>query len=110
MGGLVLALALISSPAPAAEPTTVVSVAYTYLLPDTSIAPKGSLQLRNLDPAPHNIPALSNGRDGAPLFRSDTIGANEVAGVEGVEKLAPGVYDYTCSLHPQMLGTLTVED
>ena len=93
---------------PAAEPVRVVSAGFTFVLPETEIARGTPVELANVDPAPHNITSVVTGRSGSPLFWSDTIGAGEVTGVVGVDRLGPGVYDYVCTLHPSMLGTLFV--
>lgn len=99
---------LVPSPSSAAEPTRVVSVGFTYVLPDTEVPQGTALELLNLDVAPHNITSLVTGRNGSPLFSSDTVSVAGQALVKGVERLRPGVYDYTCTVHPSMLGSLVV--
>ena len=42
------------------------------------------------------------------LFKSETIQGGKSAAVKGVEFLTPGDYDFHCSVHPFMHGTLTV--
>jgi plastocyanin len=103
------AASLVGVPAaPAAEPVRIVSVGFAYLLPETELARGTAVELVNLDPAPHNITALVTGRNGSPLFTSSTVGAAETTKVKGIERLGPGVYDYTCTLHPQMLGSFYI--
>lgn len=99
--------------APAARPAPlddqILSAAFTYVPAELTI-PKGTpVEYTNLDVAPHNVIALRNGRDGKPAFASETIGAGTTVVVKGVDKLEPGVYDFTCTLHPEMLGTIYVE-
>ena len=42
------------------------------------------------------------------LFASETVGAGSEVPVTGADSLAAGTYDYICSVHPYMTGTLTV--
>ena len=44
----------------------------------------------------------------AGLFGTPLIGLGESATVAGVEALAPGEYEFYCSLHANMRGTITV--
>jgi len=105
------ALALMSAPAaPAFEhPTEVTSLNYTFLPPDVTIHQGGRLVYRNVDIALHNVTSLAAGKNG-PLFTSDTIAAGQTTEVLGVHDLEPGVYDYTCTLHTFMTGSVTVTD
>jgi plastocyanin len=106
---LAVSTALLTAPAvTAAEPALVVSAGFSYVLPETKVPRGTDVELLNLDPAPHNVTSLATARNGSPLFRSDTVGAAGRTAVEGVERLAPGVYDYTCTVHPSMLGTFVV--
>jgi hypothetical protein len=72
------------------------------------VAQGEQLTLRNLDADVHDVVARDLGPDGQPLFRS----APGVLGAEtpilGVENLAPGAYEFYCSLHPERTGTLFV--
>jgi len=87
----------------------VVSAAFQFVPGETTLVKGEVLEFTNLDPAPHNLIALRNGPDGKPWFRTDTISAGRTVPVKGIEKLPPGVYDYTCTVHPKMLGTVFVE-
>lgn len=44
-----------------------------------------------------------------PLFRSESIPAGGTGPVMGVEGLKPGSYQFFCSLHTSMTGTLMVQ-
>jgi plastocyanin len=105
------ALALLTAPAtPAFEhPAEVTSVNYTYLPPDLTLRHGQRLAYRNIDIALHNVTSLATAK-GGPLFTSDTIAAGEVTEVTGVHDLEPGVYDYTCTLHTFMTGSITIAD
>ena len=54
---------------------------------------------KNLDEEPHTVASV----DGK--FRSGAIDQNEEFRFTFA---APGTYRYTCSIHPQMMGTVTV--
>ena len=49
------------------------------------------------------------GCDRYPKFSSALVDHGYVSKVEGVEKLPPGQYPFTCQMHQQMRGTLVVE-
>jgi plastocyanin len=49
------------------------------------------------------------GCDRYPLFSSALTDHGYVHNVEGVDKLPPGQYPFTCQIHSQMAGTLVVE-
>lgn len=95
----------------------VVSARFLYVPGDASVLPTppliiaagDSLEHTNLDAELHNLASFDVGPDGQPLFRSELIGAGETASVP-VEDVPPGIYDFTCSIHPFMLGTLRVEE
>lgn len=67
---------------------------------DVSIAAGGSVSWKNLDGEPHTV----TGVDGA--FRSGALDQNESFTFR-FDK--PGVYQYLCSIHPKMRGTVTVK-
>ncbi|HVM12453.1 MAG TPA: plastocyanin/azurin family copper-binding protein, partial [Actinomycetota bacterium] len=86
-----------------------------YVPGDSSLAPLppqvifegDSLRHTNQDQDLHDLMALDNGPDGKPWFQSKLIGPGETDMVP-VEGLKPGVYSYTCSIHPFMGGRLEV--
>ena len=87
----------------------IVTVGSKFIPDETTIAQDEPLEYTNLEPTPHNVIALRLGRDGKPVFRTATIGAGTTVIIKGLDKLEPGVYDYTCTLHPSMLGTIYLE-
>ena len=58
--------------------------------------------------APHNVYSRSAGPDGGPLFFSTLVQAGETRAVRGTEYLSAGSYDFVCTLHNGMNGTLEV--
>jgi hypothetical protein len=50
------------------------------------------------------------GCDRQPRFSSALVDHGYVHNVEGVDKLEPGRYPFTCQVHSQMRGTLVVEE
>lgn len=54
--------------------------------------------------APHNVTSTVRGPDGAPLFRSRTIGAGSTSPVAGTQYLAGGTYPFYCTLHGLSMG------
>lgn len=73
-------------------------------------APAGQafqLAFDNADPGvEHNVAIADAGGD--PVFTGELVRGPATVTYD-VPALEPGVYDFTCSVHPQMQGTLTVE-
>jgi plastocyanin len=66
------------------------------------------LTFQNLDVADHDVTATKRGADGKVLFGTPLIGTGEEAFVEGSQFLTTGDYDFVCSIHANMQGTLHV--
>jgi plastocyanin len=107
LAAIVVVLALPASASAAqvvAGPTPV-----SYQNPNVTIDQGEQLSFLNLDlTAPHDVTALDPGPGGTALFRSETVGALAQVPVVGADKLDPGSYDFVCSVHSFMTGTLTV--
>ena len=58
--------------------------------------------------APHNVYSDATGRDGGPLFFSTLVQPGQTRPVRGTEYLAAGSYEFVCTLHNGMTGTLEV--
>jgi glucose/arabinose dehydrogenase/plastocyanin len=92
-----------------AADSQVVTAAFTFVPPEIVVAPGDTLTHTNVDVAPHNVVATTNGPDGSPLFSGATIAAGERAAVHGVADLAPGSYPFVCTIHPTLMrGTVRV--
>jgi endoglycosylceramidase len=101
-----------SAPARAAANNVVVAeTVWKFDASSYAIARGQPLTFDNQDqasPGPHNVTATANGPDGKPLFASKTIPKDQQAPVEGAQALAPGEYDFICTVHPFMQATLKV--
>jgi plastocyanin len=76
---------------------------------DVLMAPGQTVDFENLEAAPHNLISRLAGPDGGPLFEAKTfVGPDVTKAVEGVQYLSAGTYDFHCSLHENMIGTLKV--
>lgn len=128
---LLAAIALLAVPFPAhAQATITVPLADNlgYLPADLVVSADAPVTLVNLDPvsspdgAPHDIRSVRTratkdrpwcvnfpGRQACPLLWTPLILALETAEVRGIGDLTPGVaYEYYCSYHSLMRGTITV--
>lgn len=107
---LLIALAFTGSPTTAGPlDHRIVAVGNAYVPDEITVVRGERLEFTNVDVAPHDVTALRNGPDGRPAFATKTIGAGQTVVIERLEKIPPGVYDFTCTLHPRMLGTLFLE-
>ena len=66
-----------------------------------TVAPAATVEVQNTDTAPHNVTA----DDGS--FATDNIAQNQTTTFVAPTK--PGRYAYSCTLHPEMTGTLIVQ-
>ena len=113
--GVVLVAGLLAAATAAPSPAgpldqRVVALGFTYLPDEVTVVQGEVLEFTNLDVAFHDVVALRNGADGKPAFATDLLSTGETSVIEDLEKLPAGVYDFTCTLHPSMLGTLFLEE
>ncbi len=87
----------------------IAALATSYQPDEVTIVQGDVLEFTNLDSARHDVVALRKGPDGQPAFATEIIGAGQTVIIEGLEEIPAGVYDFICTLHPRMLGTLFLE-
>jgi plastocyanin len=56
----------------------------------------------------HDVTSQDNGPDGNKLFESETIVSGKNSPVAGTQYLSPGTYQFFCSIHPEMVASVTV--
>jgi plastocyanin len=66
-----------------------------------TVAPGAKVEVVNTDAAPHNVTAADGSFETPDLQQDDTA--------TFTAPTAPGRYEFTCTLHPEMTGTLVVE-
>ena len=98
MAGLV-ATAL-SSGAALAQNATVKIKSFMFMPMAVTIHAGETVTWTNMDEEPHTVTSNTG------LFRSGGI---DGGGTYSFKFAKPGVYKYSCSIHPQMMGTVTVQ-
>jgi plastocyanin len=98
-----VAALLLAAPAAIADEEIVGATPNRYQNPQVTIDQGERLTFRNTDFANHDVTSKQSG-----LFASETIGQGATSFVEGSQYLTTGSYDFFCSIHPQMTGTITV--
>jgi glucose/arabinose dehydrogenase/plastocyanin len=104
---LLLVLAAVPATQGSSAATTITAASNRFLPADFTITEGEQIDFLNADVLPHNVislPARNGGK-----FHSDTITQGKSAPVRGTSTLAPATYDFYCSLHPTMIGKLTVQ-
>ncbi len=94
-----LAATAVSGPARAAE-TEVKIDNFTFSPPKLTVKAGTTVTWRNEDDIPHAVASS------AKLFRSKVMDTDDKYAFTFT---TPGVYEYFCSLHPHMTGTIVVE-
>jgi len=74
-----------------------------FVNPNVTIDQGEKLTFLNPDVAAHDVTSVEEG-----LFASETVSTGTETPVTGADKLPTGTYDFICSVHPYMTGTLTV--
>jgi len=99
---VVLALFALSGTSTAgAEDTATVLVENFMFTPNSLTVPAGTtVTWTTLDGEPHTVSS------DAGLFRSGALDTNDSFAFKFDQ---PGTYHFTCSIHPQMVGTIVVE-
>lgn len=105
LNGLTSATALVATPVVAGPEASLTG----YATPRAVQLTGAQVTLVNADPvAPHDVRSRMLGPDRKPLFKSELAQAGEAVPVVGTENLSPGDYEFYCTLHGLMVGTLTV--
>jgi plastocyanin len=79
-----------------------------YTTTDVTIDQGEKVTFHNGDTVAHDVTATQNTPDGKPLFRSATTDPGKDAPVDGTQYLTTGHYDFICSIHPDMKGSIHV--
>src|SRR3954470_21149640 len=109
LAALVLgALAAVVSVAWASDQTITAAPPNQFATPSVTIDQGDHVTFSNKDAVGHDVTARAKGPDGKALFAAATTGTNASNPVKGTEYLTTGDYDFFCSIHPNMTGTLHV--
>jgi plastocyanin len=96
------------APAHALVPHRIVAYNAGYVPGDLTLVEGDTLTLVNADHlGSHDLTAVDTS-GGVPLFRSAVVGLGQQAPVDGVAALTVGAYEFQCSVHPYMHGSLNV--
>jgi plastocyanin len=98
---------LAAAPAALADQTVYAGFPSMFLTPDVTIAQGEALNFTNFDITGHDVTAKDKA-NGKPIFASNLTGAGGTEPVAGAQALVAGKYEFICSLHVNMVGTLTV--
>ena len=97
---LYAALALAMAAPAFAQDTTIAIKDFKFMMMDATVTPGSTVTWKNLDEEPHTVTSETG------LFKSGGLDTNESFAFK-FEK--PGTYKYRCSIHPQMVGIITVK-
>jgi plastocyanin len=67
-----------------------------------------TVTFHNGDTVTHDVTATQTGSDGKPLFKSAETDGGKTSTVQGTQYLTTGHYDFICSIHPNMKGSIHV--
>jgi plastocyanin len=85
------------------------AVAFKFAPGDIVTLAGEPVTLVNLDAAAHDITSDAPGTVNGHLFNSVVLDQRgQKADVVGVAALEPGMYEFYCSVHPEMRGSITV--
>jgi glucose/arabinose dehydrogenase/plastocyanin/type 1 glutamine amidotransferase len=79
-----------------------------FLTTTVTLAQGSNLTFTNLDVIAHNVASKAITEDGRRLFAAPNV-ATGTSVVEGAEKIKAGKYEFLCTVHPSMTGTLEVQ-
>ena len=109
MKSLAMAVFGVLAFAPAAQAATIYAGPPSQFFTSAVTIDQGeTVAFTNLDAISHDVTASTKGADGKPLFATPLQGPGGTADVAGTQYLTTGAYEFGCSIHPNMRGTLTV--
>jgi plastocyanin len=94
-----LTIALSANSAYAADATIKIK-SFMFMPANVTVSAGSTVTWSNLDEEPHTVTSDTG------LFRSGGI---DGGGSFSFKFVKPGTYKYNCSIHPQMIGTVTVQ-
>jgi plastocyanin len=97
---LLAAALLTAAPASAMDANTIVMKNFDFTPMALTVAAGTTVTWRNMDEEPHTVVSP----DG--LFRSAALDSNETFAFKFTKA---GTFKYVCSIHPRMVGTVTVK-
>ena len=117
--GAALAVPASAEPLPAGVVNVVAppqGSAVGYATPSVLSTAGTSLSFLNLDTTTHDVTSrktrtivVKRKKRTVPLFSAPITPGGAVSVIPGTDKLPAGTYDFYCSLHPGMTGSLTVQ-
>jgi plastocyanin len=93
-------LAVLASVPARAEDITIAIKSFKFMTMDAHVSPGSTVTWKNLDEEPHTVASETG------LFHSAGLDTGQSFSFK-FDK--PGVYKYRCSIHPQMVATITVK-
>ena len=79
-----------------------------FLTRNVTLAKGSTLTFTNLDVVAHNVASVDLDKAGQRLFASSNVATGSTV-VENAEDLDVGTYEFLCTVHPSMKGTLEVQ-
>ena len=105
---LLVTLAFLLPAAASAAERIVAIPQSTYATENVAIDQGEPLSFLNLDALNHDVTARGKDSSGQPLFSTPLIGTGQEVPVTGTDSLGPGNYEFFCTIHANMTGTLTI--
>ena len=94
------ALSLVLAAPAFAQDVTIDIKSFKFMTMDAAVSAGSTVTWKNLDEEPHTVTSDTG------EFRSGGLDTGQSFSFKFTK---PGVYKYRCSIHPQMVGTVTVK-
>lgn len=101
------ALLLMAAPVAVADDQIRAQAPNRYVNPNIEIDQGERLTFKNEDRVQHDVTSTQT-PDGKPLFSTPLLQQNQEEVIEGTQYLTTGAYQFVCSIHASMSGTITV--